>query len=83
MAQNQQKDAPAALYGVFLGSKWGMTRDREVALQAARGFDGAEVREVASYSEADAWDAPTFRALSDRIYPTPQPAEASWPKAIC
>jgi hypothetical protein len=82
MAQNEQNDAPDLLYGVFLGSRWGMTRNREAALNAARGVAGAEVRAMPE-PDSTSWDAPTFRLLSDQIYPEAVPAEATWPKAVC
>jgi hypothetical protein len=70
------------LYGVFWGSKWGMTFDRAAAFSAVEGKAGATIRAMPD-PEATDWDAPTFRVCSDQIYPEPIPAEAQWPRAIC
>lgn len=58
--------AKQRLYGVFRGSKWGMTRNKRRALQAAKKH-GAEVRAMDLPESNGAWDYPTFYLLSDRI----------------
>lgn len=57
------------IYGVFWGSKWGMTRNKKVAIDACKGKDGATVRAKNDTPEIHAYDRPTFWALSDQIWP--------------
>lgn len=53
------------LYGVFVGTKWGMTRNRRVAIKAAREARG-QVR-VMEEPESVYWDMPTFYACSTLV----------------
>ena len=56
------KDNPAQkLYGVFWGTKWGLTTSRKVAVERAIKEKG-HVYWV-PYHRGDSWDAPTFRAV--------------------
>lgn len=74
------------LYGVFLNdhrNRWGITRSKEEAFSGAFMCPGATIRVMKDTSDSGAWDAPTFRLLSDQIYPTNIPAEETWPRAIC
>ncbi len=73
--------AATKLYGVFFGSKWGMTTNGRIALQEAKKHEGATVRVMKKPDDNQGWDAPTFRAFSDQIYPTK--AGPILPKAIC
>jgi hypothetical protein len=52
------------LYGVFVGPKWGMTRNKRVAIRAAREHKG-EVRVMDDDPAMSAWDSPTFRIMSN------------------
>lgn len=73
------------IYGVFIGSKWCMGRNKRRALKYARDNHGYVMR-VTDCPEISAYDAPTFRVLGelvadyrtldvtqdgDRILPTP------------
>ncbi len=60
----------AKLYGVFWGTKWGMTRNKRVAITEAKKRDGATVRAKNDTPEIGSYDMPTFWALSDQIWPT-------------
>jgi len=53
------------LYGVFVGSKWGMTRNKRLALRTAKKHRG-EVRSMPE-PESTYWDLPTFYVCSDRV----------------
>ncbi len=56
------------LYGVFTGSKFGITRNKKQAI-AHVNKHGGEVRAIRYHrGESTSYDAPTFRVLSDRIY---------------
>ena len=56
-----------AQYGVFHGTKWGITTSKKTALRFARNAPVfCEVRK--KLYEYSAYDAPTFYALSDRIF---------------
>ena len=60
------KDNPAQkLYGVFWGTKWGLTTSRKVAVERATKEKG-HVYWV-PYYKGDSWDAPTFRAVGTSI----------------
>jgi hypothetical protein len=66
------------LYGVFCGTKWGMTYSKRTAIRATKaqmkktGLEG-EVRAMNDPSSSS-WDSPTFRVCSERIWPSPAPA---------
>lgn len=51
------------LYGVFVGSKWGMTTNRKQAIAAAKEGRGY-VRSMPYPSDASSWDVATFRVCS-------------------
>lgn len=65
------------LYGVFSNigrnDRWGMTNNKRVAINAAKEIKGATVRSM-NDPDSKVWDAPTFRACSEQIYPTVAPA---------
>ena len=71
----------AKIYGVFIptdqpypnGWRWGMTRNKRVALRSINGIPGAEVRWVHDDPGTGAWDAPTFRILSTLVVRNPHP----------
>lgn len=59
------------VYGVFVGSKWGVTTDRAKAVKAAS-EQGGTVRSMRKdvYDDGNSgrdggWDSPTFYALSE------------------
>ena len=61
------------LYGVFCGTKWGMTRNKRVAIRATKAQAKktglpAEVRALTDCDEIGAYDSPTFRVLSERVF---------------
>lgn len=73
------------LYGVFCGTKWGMTRNRRLAIAKAKEIQKesqlpAQVRAM-NEPESTYWDMPTFIACSLKIWPEHGPAIL--PKAIC
>jgi len=74
-------DPSKPLFGIFVGTRWGMTHDRDLAIRTAErhASEGAEVMEI-KHPEPDGYDSPTFRVLADRIWPSPAPAVL--PKAI-
>lgn len=56
------------LYGVFAGTKWGMTTNRKMAIksaQTARGYITRMKYPVGNGSNV--WDAPTFKMCSDLL----------------
>jgi hypothetical protein len=55
------------LYGVFAGTKWGMTTLKRVALRAARKVNG-EVRAMPYPRDTGYWDLPTFYVCSERVF---------------
>lgn len=56
-----------AQYGVFHGTKWGITTNKKTAITFAKNAPVfAEVRR--KRFDYSAYDAPTFYVLSDRIY---------------
>ncbi|KKK59807.1 hypothetical protein LCGC14_3030680, partial [marine sediment metagenome] len=55
----------AKLYGVFAGKKWGMFRNKTVAIRAANASNG-EVRWMPMPGPG-AWDAPTFKVSSEAL----------------
>lgn len=65
-----------SVYGVFVGSRFGLTTNRRVALRAAREHRG-EVRRVPYRDSPRSFDAPTFRVLSD---PVADFRPAGWPR---
>ena len=52
------------LYGVFVGRKWAMTRNKRQALAYARKTNGI-VRVMPYPYDTHVWDAPTFTVCSD------------------
>lgn len=56
----------AQLYGVFIGTKWALTRNKKKALTLAKENHGT-VRAMPLPSGHYSWDAPTFRVSSDEI----------------
>ena len=54
------------LYGVFVGSKWGMVTNKKLALKEAKKHKG-EVRAMPYPKDTSAWDYPTFYVCSDQI----------------
>jgi hypothetical protein len=56
------------VYGVFLGSKWGITSSKKKALQAIKvGAGFIRVMSYAAYKDSGGWDAPTFIACSEPL----------------
>lgn len=53
------------LYGIFIGTKWAMCRNKRRAIREAKRI-GAEVRMMPLPSTMS-WDSPTFYTCSDRI----------------
>lgn len=60
------------IYGVFIGTKWGMTCNKRQAIQAVKGAGMGEVRELADCPEISHYDHPTFHILSRFIYAKPK-----------
>lgn len=63
------------LYGVFLfnqrNTKWAMGRNKSKAITLAKKHPESEVRRLEDYpGSPSSYDAPTFRVLSERIWPT-------------
>lgn len=59
------------IYGVFRdeANQWGMTRNKRKAIRCAKAWPGAYVRGLADCPEYHSFDAPTFRVLSDPVWP--------------
>jgi hypothetical protein len=61
------------IYGVFVGSRWALTRNLRQAVKAMerevvrQGAAFGEVRGKADGAEYPSYDSPTFRVLSDRV----------------
>jgi len=55
-----------SLYGVFAGSKWGMTTNKREALRAAKEHKGY-VRLMAYPRDTHYWDPRTFIVCSDPL----------------
>jgi hypothetical protein len=55
------------LYGVFIGSKFGMCRNRKVAIKAVKKAGDGMVRSM-DLPHTRYWDRPTFYACSDPVY---------------
>lgn len=63
------------LYGVFWRDSynvlmWGMTTRKKDAIRISRQHPGSDVYRV-SYGHSRSWDAPTFKAVGDKIHTTP------------
>lgn len=69
------------LYGVFAGTKFGLTRNRANAIERAKEVNGT-VRVKWTESEVG-WDAPTFMSCSIQIWPITEIESKCLPKAIC
>ena len=54
------------LYGVFIGTRWAMLRNKRKAIAYAKKH-GGEVRYLYDDPSISAYDAPTFRVLSDPL----------------
>ena len=54
------------IYGVFNGSKWGVTTKLSHARAYVKANPGAEIRRMSlsAWRDAGGWDSPTFYALS-------------------
>jgi len=77
------------LYGAYVGTKFGLTWDFPTALAATEklmaetGLQGEIRAMVGPLDDYPSFDYPTFRILSNRVWPTPQNATEIMPKAVC
>ena len=63
------------LYGIFAGTKFGMSTNAKVAIKVAKKHNGV-VRRMNDYPDGagpSSWDSPTFRVMSDAFWPAEQP----------
>lgn len=58
---------PRFLYGVFAGSRWGITTELTLVRQFAEANPAAEVRYMKYPGETGGWDSPTFYSLSEPL----------------
>jgi len=58
------------VYGVFVGKQAYITFNKKIAITSARRY-GREVRVMAwnQYFHGGRWDWPTFRVISDHLWP--------------
>ncbi len=54
------------IYGIFVGTKWGMTTSKALAIRLGQVAKG-EVRSVNDTPEHMSWDMPTFYTCSTTV----------------
>ena len=70
---------PKMAYGVFIGSKFGITTNKRTAIRAVRNAGRGTVRAITwgFYCDCSAWDGPTFAAQSDFVFGNPMAFDTS------